>query len=49
MSTKKQISQKPAKNTRTTARTTKKNIRNDSSTKSTPRPVRAQFKAGKDL
>ena len=50
MSTKKQISQKPAKNTRTTGwNTNRPASRPAPSAKTTSRPVKAQFKAGKDL
>ena len=48
MSTKKQISQSPAKNP-PTARTKEKPVRSVSPAKPAPRPVTAQFKAGKDL
>ena len=50
MTTKKQTSQKPPKNTRTTGwNTNRPASRPAPSTKSTSRPVKAQFKAGKDL
>jgi len=48
VSTKKQISQEPAKNT-PAARTREKATRPVSPPKPAPRPVKAQFKAGKDL
>jgi hypothetical protein len=45
----KPISQKPAKSSPTGRTQEKAAVRPGSSTKSTPRPVKVQFKAGKDI
>jgi hypothetical protein len=48
-STNQPVSQEPVKSSPTGRTKEKAAVRPGSSTKSTPRPVKAQFKAGKDL